>query len=172
MSLIRLEQVGARLVDRRRELDLLLVEVPVGVLGEQLREDEQRVERRAQLVAHVGEELALVLRRERELLRALLQRGARELDLAVLDLDAAVLLLEQLRLLLELLVRLLELLLLRLQQLLGRLERLRLLLELDVRALQLLLLRLQLLRALLQLERQAPATGAAAPPCASSPGSC
>ena len=152
MSLIRPSRSAPAWWIVVRELDLLLGEVLIGVLRQQLREDEQRVQRRAQLVAHVREELALVLRRERELLRALLQRGPRELDLAVLDLDAAVLLLEQLRLLLELLVRLLELLLLRLQQLLGRLERLRLLLELGVRALQLLLLRLELLRALLQLD--------------------
>src|SRR5581483_3569464 len=151
----QLEQVGARLVDRLRELDLLLRQVLLGVLRQQLREDEQRVERRAQLVAHVREELALVAGRERELLRALLQGGPRELDLAVLDLDPAVLLLEELCLLLELLVRLLQLLLLGLQQLFRRLQRLRLLLELGVRALELLLLRLELLRALLQLERQA-----------------
>ena len=168
----QLEEIGAGLVDRPGELDLLVGQVLLGVLREQLREDEQRVERRAQLVAHVREELALVLRRERELLRALLQRCARELDLAVLDLDAAVLLLEQLRLLLELLVRLLQLFLLRLQQLFRRLERLRLLLELRVRALQLFLLRLELLGALLQLHASGPATGGAAPPCASSPGSC
>ena len=70
-------------------------QVAVGVVREQLRQDEQRVERRPQLVGHVREELALVLRRERELLRLLLERGTRELDLLVLDLDAGVLLLEQ-----------------------------------------------------------------------------
>ena len=102
----------------------------------------------------------------------LLERRARQLDLAVLDLDAAVLLLEQLRLLLELLVGLLELLLLRLQQLLGRLQRLRLLLELDVRPLQLLLLRLQLLRRSCSSCVERLRLLGAAPPCACSPGSC
>ena len=53
---------------------------------------------------HVREELRLVLRAERELLRLLLQQAARGLDLAVLDLDVAVLALELLRLLLQLLV--------------------------------------------------------------------
>ena len=56
-------------------------QVRLRVVGEQLREDEQRVERRAQLVAHVREELALVLRAERELLRLLLEREPRRLDL-------------------------------------------------------------------------------------------
>ena len=45
-------------VDRLRELHLLLGEVAGLVVREQLREDERGVERRAQLVAHVGEELA------------------------------------------------------------------------------------------------------------------
>jgi hypothetical protein len=102
-------------------------------------------------VAHVRQELALVLRGERELARLLLERLRGQLDLAVLQLDVAVLLAEQRRLLLQLLVGLAQLLLLGLQQLLGRLERLRLLLELGVRAAQLLLLGLQLLGALLQL---------------------
>ena len=167
----QVQQVGAGVVDRVRELDLLLGQVRIRVVREQLREDEQRVQRRTKLVAHVREELALVLRRDGELLGALLQCGSRKLDLAVLDLDAAVLLREQLCLLLELLVRLLELLLLGLQELLGRLERLRLLLELGVRALQLLLLRLQLLGALLQLLRSA-CDWRSSSSCASSPGSC
>ena len=44
------------------ELDLLVGEVAVGVVGQQPRQDQQRVQRRAQLVAHVGQELRLVLR--------------------------------------------------------------------------------------------------------------
>ena len=154
MSEISDEQVRAGLVDRPGELDLLVVEVALRVVGEQLGEDEQRVQRRAQLVAHVRQELALVLRGQRQLVRLLLERLAGQLDLAVLPLDVAVLLAEQRRLLLELLVGLAQLLLLGLQQLLGGLERLRLLLELGVGAPQLLLLGLQLLRALLQLARQ------------------
>ena len=41
-----------------------------------------RVERRAQLVRHVGEELGLVLRGERQLRRLLLERAAGLLDFA------------------------------------------------------------------------------------------
>ena len=148
------EQLGARVVDRVRELDLLVGQVAARVVAEQLRQDQQRVERRPQLVRHVREELGLVARRERELLRLLLQRLPRLLDLGVLDLDPAVLLLELLRALLELLVRLLQLLLLGLQQLLGRAQRRRLRLELGVRAPQLVLLRLQLLGLALQVLRQ------------------
>ena len=99
-------------------------EVALGVLRELIREDEQAVERRAQLVRHVREELGLVLRGERELLGLLLERLAGLLDLAVLALDLDVLLGEQARLFAELLVRLLQLFLLALQ--LPR-ERLRLL---------------------------------------------
>ena len=55
-------------------------------------EDQQAVERRAQLVRHVGQELGLVLRGQRELRRLLLEAAPRQLDLAVLDLDVAVLL--------------------------------------------------------------------------------
>ena len=91
------------------------VRLPSGVLGQLVGEDQQAVERRAQLVGHVGEELGLVLRGERELRRLLLERLARLLDLLVLALDLDVLVREQARLLLELLVRLLELLLLALE---------------------------------------------------------
>src|SRR3712207_7893602 len=58
-----------------------------GVLRQQLGQDQQRVQRRAQLVAHVGQELRLVLRRQRELRGALLERDPRLLDLGVLELD-------------------------------------------------------------------------------------
>ena len=100
------------------------VRLPDGVLGELLAEDQDRVERRAQLVRHVGEELGLVLRGERQLGRLLLERAARLLDFLVLALDLGVLLGELLGLRGELLVGLLQLGLPRLQ--LGR-ELLRLL---------------------------------------------
>src|SRR5690606_21704258 len=99
---------------------------------QEAREDEQAVERRAQLVAHVGEELALVARGERELLGALLEDDLRLLDLAVLALHLGVLHLEQARPLLELLVGLLQLLLLLLEPLLRGLERAGLLFEAPV----------------------------------------
>ena len=73
-------------------------------------EDQHRVQRCTQLVRHVRQELRLVLRRQRQLRRLLLQPAPRDLDLLVLDLDVAVLLGQQPRLLLELIVRLAELL--------------------------------------------------------------
>ena len=98
-----------------REIDLLADQVAGGVLGELLAEDEDRVERRAQLVRHVRQELGLVLRRERELGGLLFERAARLLDFLVLALDFDVLLGELLRLRRQLLVGLLQLGLPRLQ---------------------------------------------------------
>ena len=115
MSLIRFKQIGAGAVDGAGELDLLRRQIAVRVLGELLAEDEDAVERRAQLVRHVGEELGLVLRGERQLGRLFLDRAARLLDLLVLALDLDVALGELLGLLLELLVGLLQLALLGLQ---------------------------------------------------------
>ena len=111
----QVEQVGAGAVDGARELHLLRGEVAVRIVAELLAEDQDRVERRAQLVRHVGEELGLVLRGERELGRLFLDRAAGLLDFLVLALDLDVALGELLRLLLELLVGLLQLPLLRLQ---------------------------------------------------------
>ena len=85
------------------------VRCPSSLSGQEVGQDQQRVERRAQLVRHVGEELRLVPRGDRELVGLLLETGACQLDLAVLDLDVAVLLGEERRLLLELLVGLAQL---------------------------------------------------------------
>ena len=85
-------------------------EVAVRVVGEQLGQDQQAVQRRAQLVAHVRQELGLVLRATSASCSAFSSRpSAGHLDLAVLDLDVAVLLGEQRRLLLELGVGVLQL---------------------------------------------------------------
>ena len=119
----QVQQVGAGAVDGARELDLLRRQVAVRVVAELLAEDQDGVERRAQLVRHVGEELGLVLRGERQLGGLFFQRAAGLLDFLVLALDFDVLLGELLRLLLELLVGLLQLPLLRLQ-LAGELLRL------------------------------------------------
>ena len=154
MSLISVSRSDARRVNRLRELDLLAGEVRVRIVGEQLGQDEQRVERRAQLVRHVRQELALVLRRERELARLVLELTLGVLDLAVLALDLFVLRLQQPRFLFQLFVGLLQLFLLRLEQLFRRLQRLRLLLEPLVRLGQLFLLRLQLLGERLRLRQQ------------------
>ncbi len=67
------EQVGARVVDGVGELDLLVGQIALGVLGQQLRQDQQAVQRRAQLVAHVGQELGLVLGGQRQLFGLFLQ---------------------------------------------------------------------------------------------------
>ncbi len=106
----QLQQVGAGRVDDGRVLDLLGGQVPVRVLRQQLREDQQRVQRRTQFVAHVGQELRLVLRGERELLGAGLQLLAGLLDLGVLRLDVAVLPGQQRCLVLQVRVRALQLL--------------------------------------------------------------
>ena len=116
------EQVVAGRVDRLGELDLLGVQVAVAVLGQHPRQDQQRVQRRAQLVAHVGQELGLVLRAQGELGGLLLEARAGELDLGVLDLDVAVLLLEHERLVLQLVVGLAQLVRLLLELLRQRLR--------------------------------------------------
>ena len=97
-------------------------QVAVGVLAQLVGQDQQAVERRAQLVRHVRQELGLVLGGQRELLGLFLERLARLLDFLVLALDLLVLVGEQPRLLLQLLVGLLQLLLPALQLLRERLR--------------------------------------------------
>ena len=111
----QVQKVGAGAVDGAGELDLLGREVAFGILGELLAQDQDRVERRAQLVAHVGQELRLVARGQRQLRRLLFDGAAGLLDLLVLALDLEVALGELGGLLLELLVGLLQLALLGLQ---------------------------------------------------------
>jgi hypothetical protein len=109
------QQVGAGAVDGAGEFHLLGRQVALGVVAELLAEDQDGVERRPELVRHVGEELRLVLGRERQLRRLLLERATGLLDLLVLPLHLDVLLGELLRLEGQLLVRLLQLLLLGLE---------------------------------------------------------
>ncbi len=109
------QQVGARAVDRARELHLLGREVALGVIAQLLTEDQDAVERRTQLVRHVGQELGFVLRGEGELGGLFLERPARLLDFLVLALHFDVLLGQLLGLLRQLLVGLLQLALLGLQ---------------------------------------------------------
>ena len=111
----QVEQIGAGAVDGARELDLSRRQVAVRIVAKLLAQDQDRVQRRAQLVRHVGQEFGLVLRGQRQFRRLLLQRAACLLDLLVLALHLDVLLGELLRLLLELFVGLLQLALLRLQ---------------------------------------------------------
>ena len=90
-------------------------EVAARVFRELLAEDENRVERRPQLVRHVREELGLVFRGERQLRGLLFERAAGLLHFLVLPFDFDVLFRELLRLERELFVGLLQLGLPRLQ---------------------------------------------------------
>ena len=111
----QVQQVGAGAVNGARELDLLGRQVAVRVVAELLAQHQNAVERRAQLVRHVGQEFGLVLRGERQFLGLLFQRAAGLLDFLVLAFDFDVLLGKLLRFLRQLLVGLLQLFLLRLQ---------------------------------------------------------
>ena len=124
MSLISVSRSAPARRIVERHLDLLAGEVLLAVVAELLREDQQRVERRAQLVRHVGQELRLVLRGERQLLGLLLEGAARFFDLARALLDFFVLLGKQAGFLFQLFVGAAQLFLLALQ--FGR-QRLRLL---------------------------------------------
>ena len=92
--------------------------LPVGFSASCWTQDQDRVQRRSQLMRHVGEELGLVLRRQRQFRGLLLERAARLLDLVVLAFDLDVLLSQLLRAERQLFVGLLQLALPRLQ--LGR----------------------------------------------------
>ena len=111
----QVEQVGAGAMNGAGEFHLLGRQVAVGVFGQLLAQDQDLVQRRAQLVRHVGQELGLVFRGQRKLGRLFFQRAAGLLDFLVLALHFDVAFGELLRLLLELLVGLLQLPLLRLQ---------------------------------------------------------
>jgi hypothetical protein len=76
------QQVSSRFEDVGKVLGLLVVDLAEHPLVEHFREADDRVERRAQLVRHVGEELALVPARRLELaaLRRDLAEEARVLD--------------------------------------------------------------------------------------------
>ena len=93
----------------REKLDLLFAEIAAGVAGELLAQDENGIERRAQFVGHVRQELRLVFRGERQLGGLFLQRVAGLLDLGVFALDFGVLVGEQLGLGTELFIALLKL---------------------------------------------------------------
>ena len=68
------QQIGSRSVNGLGELHLLGGQVLVRVLRQHARQNQQIVERRAQLVAHVGQEFALVLGSQRQLFGLLFQR--------------------------------------------------------------------------------------------------
>ena len=84
-------------------------QIAADILGQLLAQDQNRIERRAQLMAHVCQELRLVLRGERELGGLLFERAACLLDFGVLAFHLDVLLGQLMRLLLERFVGLLQL---------------------------------------------------------------
>lgn len=69
----QVEQVIAGRVDRICELDLFIAQVAFGVFRQQFGQDQRAVQRRAQLVGHIGQELGLVLARALQLVGARLQ---------------------------------------------------------------------------------------------------
>ncbi len=98
-----------------RKLHLLGRQAAIRIFRELLAQHQDAVERRAQLVRHVGQELRLVLRGQRQLAGLFFQCAPRLLDLLVLAFHFVVLFGKLLRLLRQLLVGLLQLFLLRLQ---------------------------------------------------------
>ena len=104
----QIQQVGAGAVDGAGEFDLLARQIAVRVFGELLAEDQYAVQRRAQLVRHVGQEFRLVFRGQRKLGRLFFQRAPGLLDFLVLPLHLDVALGELLGLQFELLVGLLQ----------------------------------------------------------------
>ena len=138
------QEVAARRIDRLGEFDLFGRQRRLTVVRQQLGQDQQAVERRAQLMRHVGKELRFVPRGQRQLLGLFFESQPRFLDLAVLHFHLRVLLRQQVGLLFQLLIALPQLLLLAAQPLFGFSQRFRLPLEPLVRGLELVLLALQL----------------------------
>src|SRR5262245_54631945 len=96
-------------MDRLGELGLLGREVAAGVFRQLVREDEKAVERRSQLVRHIGEKLGFVLRRKGELASLFFEFLAGLFHLRVLAFHLFVLLGQKAGLLLQLFVGLLQL---------------------------------------------------------------
>ena len=119
MSLISASRSVPGRVNRLGELDLLRRQVLVRVLRKHARQNQQVVERRAQLVTHVGQKFALVLGSERKLLGLLFQRLLGLFHFLILGFHFGLLLGQQLRLFLQFGVSGLQLQLLALQ-LLGQ----------------------------------------------------
>ena len=130
------QEVVARRFDRAGKLDLFGRKVAVGIVAQQLGKDQQRIERRAQLVAHVGKEVRLVLAGLLKLASLKLQRGSGARKLVTLALQS-------LRLFFKLAVGLFQFDLLQFQPGLRFLQRIPLLLQFLVGDPQFLALRLQ-----------------------------
>ncbi|MNV11886.1 hypothetical protein D3C71_1024670 [compost metagenome] len=91
------QQVGAGIMDDRGRFHFLRIQMAALVLGQLLGQDQQAVERRAQLMRHVGQEVGLVLAGTRQFLRL-------EFGFALQHLQHILLLVEHLGLLPQLLV--------------------------------------------------------------------
>ena len=111
----QIQQVGAGAMNGTRELDLLGGQVVIGILAELLAQHQNAVQRRPQLMRHVGKEFRFVLGSEGEFFCLLFQRSAGLLDLLVFALHFHVLFGQLLRFLCQLLVGLLQLFLLGLE---------------------------------------------------------
>src|SRR6266699_1477489 len=130
-------------MDCFRKLDLFLVEVGIVVFRKLVRENQHAVERRAQLVRHVGQKFRFVFRSQRQLLGLFFHFPASFFHFAVLGFYFGLLPRQQRGLLLQLLVRLLQFFLLTLQQLFRLAQRFGLLFELLIGFLEFILLALQ-----------------------------
>ncbi len=111
----QVEQVGSRAMNCAGELHLLRSQIAIRIFTELLAQNQNAVQRRAQLVRHVRQEFGLVLRGKRQFLGLFFQGAAGLLDFLVLAFDFDVLFGQLLRFLRQLLVGLLQLLLLRLE---------------------------------------------------------
>ncbi len=100
------QQIPAGTEDDARILDLGVGHGSARVVLQLLREDQEAVQRGAQLVRHVGDELGLVLRRDGQLAGLLLDQELGLLDLSILCLRLDVLLGKEAGLSSKILVRL------------------------------------------------------------------
>src|SRR5215469_1325664 len=111
----QVQQIRAGGVDRVCELDLLGTEIPIEIIRQLLAENQNAIERRAELVRHVCQKLRFVFGGQRQFIRLFLKRQAGLLDFLILAFHFGVLFGELIGLLGELLVLFLEFLLLILQ---------------------------------------------------------
>ncbi len=111
----QVQQVRSGAVNGARELNLLRRQIAVRVVAELLAEHQNAVQRRAQLVRHVGQELRFVLRSQSQFLGLFFQCATGLLDFLVLAFDFNVLFGQLLGFLRQLLVGLLQFFLLHLE---------------------------------------------------------
>ncbi len=109
------QQVGSRGVDGLGELDLLGGQILIRVLGQHAGENEQVVERRAELMTHIRQEFALVFGCDLELFGLFFEGFLGLLDFLVLGFDFGLLLGQQLGFFLQFGIGLLQLKLLAVQ---------------------------------------------------------